>query len=175
MPEDRPKKNRVPSLCADAHSVSTDGGLMQHMVQKHGCQVLLADSVGQLCWLNRQGGALCGTDRSGVANATAAKATLLSANFGWETLSRTDDSPGIRTLPPAVRQPVNNSLRARSQFLQENLWMTARCRTALLGDAVLTERDKQLLTELRRASAMALPRCVAWAESLEGAMSGRRS
>ena len=38
-------------------------------------------------------------------------------------------------------------------------------------DVVLTERDKQLLTERRRASAMALPRCVvsryatAWAES----------
>ena len=42
-------------------------------------------------------------------------------------------------------------------------------------------RDKQLLTELRGASAMALLRCVvsrygtAWAESLEGATSGHQS
>ena len=48
-------------------------------------------------------------------------------------------------------------------------------------DIALTERDKQLITELRRASAMALPPCVvsryatAWAESLEGAMSGHQS
>ena len=50
-----------------------------------------------------------------------------------------------------------------------------------IWDVVLTDRDKQLLSELRRASAMALPRCVvsryatAWAESLEGAMSGHHS
>ena len=48
-------------------------------------------------------------------------------------------------------------------------------------DVVLTDRDKQLLSELRRASAMALPRCLvsryasAWAESLEGAMSSHQS
>ena len=48
-------------------------------------------------------------------------------------------------------------------------------------DVVQTERDKQLLTELRGASAMALPRCVvsryatAWAESMEGAISGHQS
>ena len=48
-------------------------------------------------------------------------------------------------------------------------------------DVVLTDRDKQLLSELRRASAMALPRCVvsryasAWAESLEGDMSSHQS
>ena len=57
-------------------------------------------------------------------------------------------------------------LRARSQC---TIW-----------DIVFTERDKHLLAELRRASAMALPRCVvsryatAWAESLERAMSGHQ-
>ena len=41
--------------------------------------------------------------------------------------------------------------------------------------------DKQLLADLRRASAMAIPRCIvsphaiAWAESLEGAVSGHQS
>ena len=50
-----------------------------------------------------------------------------------------------------------------------------------IRNIVLTDRDKHLLSELRRASAMALPRCVvsryatAWAESLEGAMSGHQS
>ena len=48
----------------DAHSASTDGGLTQHMEQKHGGQVLLADSVGQLRWLNRQACVFCGTIRS---------------------------------------------------------------------------------------------------------------
>ena len=50
-----------------------------------------------------------------------------------------------------------------------------------IRDIVLRERDKQLFAELRRAFAMALPRCIvprcatAWAESLEGAISGHQS
>ena len=50
-----------------------------------------------------------------------------------------------------------------------------------IREIVLTERDKQLLAEHRRASAMALPRCIvsryatAWAESLEEAISGHQS
>ena len=81
------------------------------------------------------------------------------------------------------RQPGHQdaaaSLRARSQYLQENLWTTGRFRTALSGRR--SDRDKQLLSRLRRASALALPRCVvsryatAWAESLEGAVSGHQS
>ena len=53
--------------------------------------------------------------------------------------------------------------------------------TCSIRDIVLTERDKQLLAELRRASAMAFPRCIvsrhatAWAEGLEGAISGHQS
>ena len=48
-------------------------------------------------------------------------------------------------------------------------------------DIVLTEQDKQLLADLRRASALPTPRCIvsrhatAWAESLEGAISGHQS
>ena len=47
-----------------------------------------------------------------------------------------------------------------------------------IRDVVETESDRQLLASLRRASSMAIPRCMvsccatAWAESLEGAMSG---
>ena len=73
-----------------------------------------------------------------------------------------------------------HSLRAR-QYLQENLWTTGPLPNCAIRDVVLTERDKQLLPELRRASAMALPRCVvsryttAWADSLKVAMSGHQS
>ena len=50
-----------------------------------------------------------------------------------------------------------------------------------IWDVALSERDVHLLTELRWASAIPLPRCVvsphatAWAESLEGGMSGHQS
>ena len=50
-----------------------------------------------------------------------------------------------------------------------------------IRDVVLTERDEQLLPELRRASAMGFPRCVvsqsatAWAESLQGPVSSHQS
>ena len=78
------------------------------------------------------------------------EATLLSVNFALAIPSRIDDSPGIR-----IRLPT--------------------------APSALTDRDKYLPTELRRASAMALPRfgvsryAAAWAESLEGAMSGHQS
>ena len=133
--------------------------------------MLHADSVGQLRSLDRQSCVFCGTQ------ITVVPPVQLLWKLG--TLSRTDDNPGIRTQRPAVRQPVSNSLRARSQYLQENLWTTARFRTALSGRR--SDRDKQLLSELRQASALALPRCVvsryatAWAESLEGAVSGHQS
>ena len=76
------------------------------------------------------------SDHSSVADATTAEATLLSANFALGTPSRTDDSPGIRSQRPAVRQPVNNSIRTRSQYLQQMIWTTARFRTALPGTSV---------------------------------------
>ena len=50
-----------------------------------------------------------------------------------------------------------------------------------IRNIVLADRDKQLLSELRRVSATAHPRCVVsryatgWAESLEGAMCGHQS
>ena len=53
--------------------------------------------------------------RSGVAGATPVGSILLSVSFALGTPFRTDDSLGIRTQRPAVRQPVSNSLRAGSQ------------------------------------------------------------
>ena len=58
---------------------------MQHVVQKHGGQMLLPDSVGQLRWLVQ----LLRKRRSSPP--------------------RTEDSPGMRKLRPAVWQLVNNS------------------------------------------------------------------
>ena len=89
---------------------------MQHIVQKHGSQVILEDSVGQLRWLNRQ----------------ACVHALWHNQIELGTPSRTDDSLGIKTQRPAVRHAVSNSLRAR-QYLQENIWTTARFRTALFA------------------------------------------
>ena len=127
---------------ADAHLASTDGGLMQHLAQNQGGQVLLVVSVGQLRWLNRQACVCCGTTRSHrcrQCNSCGSDTPLRGFRVG-RTPSRTDDSPDIRTQRPAVRQPVSNSLRARSQYLQENLWTTARFRTALSGTSFrLTE------------------------------------
>ena len=108
---------------------------MQLTGQKHGGQVLLADSVGPLRWLNRWGCVFCG-NRSGVAGATSTGATLLSANFAFGIPSRKDDSPVIRMQRPAVRQPVSSSPRARSQYLQENLWTTARFQTVPSGTSL---------------------------------------
>ena len=68
--------------------------------------------------------------RSAAAGATSAGATLLSVNFALGTPSRTDDSLGIRTQRPAVRQPVSTFPRTCSQRPQENHWTTARFRTA---------------------------------------------
>ena len=125
QPKQKPREHLRCAQCgpvADAHLAATDGGLMQHTEQKHGGQVLPADSVERL----RLVFSVALSDRSVVAGATLAGATLLSANFALGTPSRTDDSPGIRTQQPAVRQPVSNFLGARSQRLQANLWSTAR-------------------------------------------------
>ena len=60
----RAKEARVlSSPAADALRACTVGGLMQHMVQKHGGQTLLEDSVGQVHRLNRQACVYCGTIR----------------------------------------------------------------------------------------------------------------
>ena len=120
---------------ADAHWASTDGGHMQQMVQKYGGQMLLSKALWDNCAgsIARLVCAVAQSGRSAVASATPAGSTLLSANFALVTPSRTDDRLGIRTQRLAVRQSVSNSLRTRSQHLQENLWVTVRFRTDLSG------------------------------------------
>ena len=124
---------------------------MQHTGQKHGGQTLLEDSVGHLRWLNRRACVHCGTIRS----QRLSPLQLLRVRHSSPRTSRWGHLPGQTTARAsgrsgtAVRQ-VSNSLRARCQYLQENLWTTARFRTVPIRDVVLTERNKQLLTELRR-------------------------
>ena len=90
------------------------------------------------------------SDHSGVEGVTAAEATLVSANFALETPSRTDDSQqyGSRSATPS--QPV----------LPGDPLDDSPLPNCPIRDVVFTERDMHLLAELRRASAMALPRCV---------------
>ena len=153
------------------------------MGQKHGGQVLLEDSVGQLRWLSHQACPvlLAGPPgRSGVASVTTAEATLLSVNFALDTFQdrrqpEHQDAAASGTAAgqhlPQSSQPVPSGEPLDDRPLSN----------CPVRGVVLTERDKQLLTELPRASAMALPRCAvsrhatAWAEGLEGAMSGHQS
>ena len=78
---------------------------------------------------------------------------------------------------PTVHQPLDSSQPVPpSDFLDDSPLPNCAIR-----DIVITERDQQLLDDLRSASAMAIPRCIvsryatAWAESLEGAISGHQS
>ena len=159
----------VPTLCAVWPSCRRSLGV--HRWRSHaayGAETRRSGAACRQCGGNcaglvtRPASSVAPPDHSGVAGATTAEATLLSANFALGDTFQDRRQPGR----PAVRQTVN-SLRACSQDLQENLWTT--------------DRDKQLLSELRQASAMALPRCVvsryatSWAGSIEGAMNGHQS
>ena len=111
-------------------------------------------------------------DHNGATNAASVRAIPHSVNFVWAISFRTDDSWDIRVQrPPISSQPVHPGGPLDDSPLPN-------CPTR---EITLTERDKQVLVELRRASAMALPRCAvsryarAWAESLEGAISGHQS
>ena len=88
--------------------------------------------------------------------AIVADATSAGANFALGTLSRIDDSTGIRTQRPAVRQPVSNSLTARSQYLQGEPLDDSPIPNCSMRGVALTDPDKHFLTVLRQASAKAL-------------------
>ena len=131
-PKQRPREYFRCAHCgpvADAHWASIDGGLTKQVWLKHGGQLLHADSVGQLRWLDRQACVACGIVRSQRCH---------RCNFGGS------DTP---------------------------------LRELRVGD---TFQDRRQPSGRRRASAMALPQCVvsrhatAWAESLEGAVSGHQ-
>ena len=109
-------------------------------------------------------------ERDRVVGTTARRALRLDTSL-WVTFFKVGDSLAIRTQLPAC-PTLTTSLSVRSQFRQESPWMTAHFRTA---------QSQQLLADLRRASAVAIPRWIvaryasAQAESLEGAVSGHQS
>ena len=88
---------------------------MQHMVQKHGGQLLLADSVGRLRWLNRQACVACETIRS---------TPLRKLRVGDTSQERRQ---------PGHQDAGASDTAAGQQLTQENLWTTARFQTALIG------------------------------------------
>ena len=90
-------------------------------------------------------------------------------------------SPDTRVQRPMARLPFSCEDAARSQCHQVTSLDDSPLPNCSVRDVVLTERDKQSLAELRRASAMALRRCIvsrnatAWAESLNEAISDHQS
>ena len=153
----------VPTLCAVWPSCRRSLGV--HRWRSHAAYGAETRRSGAACrqcggncagLITRPASSVAPPDHSGVAGATTAEVTLLSANFALGDTFQDRRQPGR----PAVRQTVN-SLRACRQDLQENLWTT--------------DRDKQLLSELRRASAMALPRCVVSRYATEFRRSHERS
>ena len=123
---------------------------MLRMGQKHGGQRLLSKSIGQLRHLDCGACVICGAIRPRRCSVgdTFQDRRQHGHQDGHQDVAHGGDPLDDSPLP-------NCSIR----------------------NIVLADRDKQLLSELRRASAMALPRCVVtryattWAESLEGAMS----
>ena len=148
-------------------------GPMQHTGQKHRGRTLLEDRVEQQRWLNRQAYVHCGTIRS--------QRCRRCVSCGFDTPLRelrVGDTLEDRRQPG--HQDAAASGLATGQQLPQSLKPVppgeplddSPLPNCLIRDVVLTDRFKHLLTELRRASAMALPRCVVsrctttWAESL---------
>ena len=189
-PKQQPKEHLRSAQCGPdpaAHEASTDQGLMQHMGQKRGRQQLHSGSFGQLRRLDRAACMICGAVRSCRCNrcdhndandAASATAVHHSANFVSDTF-QDRRQPGHQNAAPdgaaADQQPPQSSQpMPPGDPLDDSPVPNYPSR-----DITLTERDKQVPVELRRASAMALPRCVVsryatdWAESLEGAVEER--
>ena len=160
---------------ADARWALTDGGLMQHVGQKHEGQTLLEDSVGQTTALTQSPG-LCVLRHSQVA--VVSPMQLLRKRHSFPRISRWGHLPGQTTAQASGRSGQRTGTWAATS---SELAASASRRTygrqpaselpPSTRDVALTDREKHLLTELRRASAMALSRCVvsrhvmAWAES----------
>ena len=98
----------------------------------------------------------CG--RGGVTGAATAKAILPPETSLLVMPFRTVDNKDTRMQRRLARSPFSNLLRARSRCHQVTPSTTARFQTAPF--AIITERDKELLADLRRALAMAIPRCI---------------
>ena len=135
-----------------AHRASTDGGLMQHMGQKHGGQQLLPDSVEQLRRLDR-----AAVSDHNIATDAAFATAIRELRVGDTFKDR--------------RQPRHQKAALGETSMDQELLQSSQpvppgdpddspLPNCPIRDTVFTERDKHPLAGLRRASAMALPRCV---------------
>ena len=153
-----------------------------HMVQEHAGQRLLPESVAQLRDLDRAACVACVTLRSRrcrrcnfCRSDTPLQDLRVGDTFSGPSTTRTS---GCCSRWHARRSATSSELAASTPGDALDDSLLPNCPTR---NIVFTDRDKQLLAELRRTSAMALPRCVvsrhatAWAESLEGATRGRQS
>ena len=148
-----------------AHVASSDHGLVRHMGQKHGRQRLLYGSIGQLRHFDRVACVVCGAVRSRRCHSCS----FCNSNTSRREL-RVGDTFQDR------RRPGHQEVARGGTSIDQQLSQSSQ--PVPPGEPL---DDTQLLSELRLVSAMALPRCVvsryamAWAESLEGAMSGHQS
>ena len=182
-PRQQPQEYRRSAQCGPDPSAcrgASDHGFMPHMVQKHGGQRLIQENVTQLRHLDQSACVACVSFQV----ATMSPLQLLQKRYStprlyyWRHLSgpSTIRTPGCRARQLAHRSPASSQPAPPGDSLDDTPLPSCPIR-----DIVLIERDKQLLAELRRASAMALPRCTvsryatAWTESLEGAISGHQS
>ena len=140
---------------------ASDCGLMMHMVQKHGGQQLIQESVAQLRHLDRAACVACDTVRSrrcrrcGFCKSdTPLRGLVVGDTF------QDRRQPGHQDAAPEGSPTVHHPLQSSQPVPPGDPLDDSRLPKCPIRDIVLTKRDKQLLAELRRASAMALPRCM---------------
>ena len=166
-------------ILADPHAYvgGSDGGLVVCMGQKHGGQSLTQGSVAQL---DRAACVNCGTIRSRRGNRcnhcktnTATRDMFVGDIFQDRRQSGHRDAAASQSNPhqPISPQPIPPGDPPDDSPLPNSP----------IRDIVTTERDAQLLGDLRWASSMATPRsnvsscATAWEGSLERAVTGHQS
>ena len=110
-------------------------------------------------------------DRDGAVAAVIAK-RILQPRTSWQvTSSKTADSLDTRMLQATPHHPPHSS----QPVPPADPFGDSPLSNRFIREIAITQRDKQLFADLRRASAGAIPRCIAWVESLQGAIGGHES
>ena len=139
------------------------------VVLKHEGQRSFPESVAQLRNLGRAACIPCDTVRSRRCR----RCTVCGSDTPLRDLRVRDTfedrrQPGHQDAAPGGMPAGQHLPRARLPYLQVTPFDDSPLPNCPVQDISLAERDKQVLAELRRAA-------MAWAESLEGAMSGHQS
>ena len=137
-------------------------------------RALTPDSVALLRHLNRGACVVFGIAAIG------AEWTLRRETLWLATSFKIGDNQATRKTTRTKRQATEHR-KLHSPFRQGAHWMTAQPHDRPVRGITVRDSDAELLGELCRALAMAIPRCVvsryatAWAEIPEGAHTGHRS